>query len=104
MKVVIIAVALLAVSMIVVNAQAPQVTPANQAAAAPAARGGGRGGGRGAAANNPPPTSPVTGNATIGEAGITTTAVMDAMATTETGRVRGWNNLRLRPGSLLFFD
>jgi mono/diheme cytochrome c family protein len=104
MKVTIFAIALLAVSMIVVNAQAPQVAPDNQAAA-PAARGGGRGGGRGAATNNPPPTSPVTGNATTGKKLYYDYSCYGCHGYNgETGRafVGNWNNLQTEAGFIAF--
>jgi mono/diheme cytochrome c family protein len=104
MKVTIFAIALLVVSMIVVNAQAPQVAPDNQAAA-PAARGGGRGGGRGAATNNPPPTSPVTGNATTGKKLYYDYSCYGCHGYNgETGRafVGNWNNLQTEAGFIAF--
>jgi len=101
MKVAIIAAALLVVSMIVVNAQAP----ADNQAVAPAARGGGRGGGRGAVANNPPPTTPVTGNATIGKKLYYDYSCYGCHGYNgETGRafVGNWNNLQTEAGFIAF--
>jgi len=89
MKVAIVAVALLIVSMIVVNAQAPAA----------------RGGGRGVATNNPPPTSPVTGNATNGKKLYYDYSCYGCHGYNgETGRafVGNWNNLQTEAGFIAF--
>jgi mono/diheme cytochrome c family protein len=89
MKAAIIVVALLVVSMIVANAQAPA----------------GRGGGRGVATNNPPPTSPVTGNATTGKKLYYDYSCYGCHGYNgETGRafVGNWNNLQTEAGFIAF--